>query len=307
MRRSPKVTLLEDVPGEPYGLCLAADYCAQHEWGVEGIERAIGAEPGDRPAGLPSRTGAGAFADKLFIGEAEVTRPVRGRRRSRREPPAIACRGFGIHRYMEIEGGPAFARMAAELLPPEDAAPVGGCWDGDGFCVVAYDGHHAAVLDALAGAARAGRLAAWVGGAGWNPFDRGSLVVVDPAAVPAARAEEMLAFDRARNALLDAASATGIEARLDAAAADGADDRFRLLHPHRLSRYALTPRWAGDSGRAADTAHPVVFWLNPMDQEASVAGWYTVEELDAWRDGRGPVVGKGRGRAANGGNDERQG
>ena len=38
------------------------------------------------------------------------------------------------------------------------------------------------------------------------------------------------------------------------------------------------------------TKYEVVFWLNPQEQQIYDANWYTVEQLDQWAKGEGPVI-----------------
>ena len=43
-------------------------------------------------------------------------------------------------------------------------------------------------------------------------------------------------------------------------------------------------RWADDSKTA------IRVWLNPRDQDANAYGWYTLDELAAWAEDRGPII-----------------
>ena len=49
----------------------------------------------------------------------------------------------------------------------------------------------------------------------------------------------------------------------------------------------LSPQWISGDRKSQ---HPVMYWLNPADQDKNNAGWFTVEELDQWIAGTGPVV-----------------
>jgi hypothetical protein len=72
--------------------------------------------------------------------------------------------------------------------------------------------------------------------------------------------------DKAKHLLKEKAAATGIEARLKAAG---------------KKWFALSPR--NEQGQ-------LKFLLNPMDQINDNWGFYTVQELDQWIEGKGPVV-----------------
>jgi len=62
----------------------------------------------------------------------------------------------------------------------------------------------------------------------------------------------------------------------------------------------MSPYWvgafqslAGRTGKPTDdTEHPVIFFLNPKDQVNNNHGWFTVEDLDKWISGTGPVIRK---------------
>ena len=61
--------------------------------------------------------------------------------------------------------------------------------------------------------------------------------------------------------------------------------------------YALSPRWAasikGTKNGEVETKYGVVFWLNPCDQYKNNYGHFTVEELQQWAKGEGPIPKKG--------------
>src|SRR3546814_19195425 len=81
----------------------------------------------------------------------------------------------------------------------------------------------------------------------------------------------------------DLAEATGIKEKIDALPV-----HYGSLAMKRY--FALCPKWTSPGlieGRT--TAHPVIFFLNPAQQDKNNHGWYTVEELEQWLDGKGPV------------------
>ncbi len=57
--------------------------------------------------------------------------------------------------------------------------------------------------------------------------------------------------------------------------------------------YALQPMWASKIKSTKDgeikTQYPVVFFLNPINQNECNFGWFTVEQLLDWIDGKGPI------------------
>lgn len=97
----------------------------------------------------------------------------------------------------------------------------------------------------------------------------------------------MLHDDTERNRLQAAADATGIVQRIEAAnRACG-----RRFPPFRW--HALSPDWAAGfrvDGKGFETDCDVVFFLNPAQQDRNNFGWFSVEELDLWLSGLGPIV-----------------
>jgi hypothetical protein len=74
--------------------------------------------------------------------------------------------------------------------------------------------------------------------------------------------------------LHDADLATGLAAKLKAA---------------KKEYFALAPRWAAEIKSLSPTAYSVAYWLNPGDQKNNNSGYFTVEELEQWIEGLGPI------------------
>ena len=110
-----------------------------------------------------------------------------------------------------------------------------------------------------------------------NPFARPGLVIAIRSRVPEEWLTKMKESDEDYLNLTEAAEKTGIEAKLKAAG-----KRY----------FALSPRWASSIKSTSDgevkSQHSVIFWLNPHERENNF-GWYTVEQLMDWIDGKGPI------------------
>jgi hypothetical protein len=148
-----------------------------------------------------------------------------------------------------------------------------GAWDSHEFALMSTDPKMCGFIDTLAQAIRDGDIAAWTGRFDQNPFSPGGLAIAIPSRIPAEQLVAMRDADVDRRTLLDAAASTGIEQRLEQAG---------------LRWYALSPKWAAGE-QAERTIHKVVFWLNPQAQSKNNCGWFTVEDLDQWIAGEGPV------------------
>jgi hypothetical protein len=117
-------------------------------------------------------------------------------------------------------------------------------------------------------------------GEAWNPFSRSGLGLLIASRIPAEVQEQWLASDRDGRALTTASAGTGIADRLKKAG---------------IRYYALSPKWTKDiRGKTTKTQHPVIYWLNPCEQDRNNYGWFTVEQLDQWIVGKGPIPKNGK-------------
>lgn len=99
------------------------------------------------------------------------------------------------------------------------------------------------------------------------------LTILRASAFPEEEKTKMREAHEDRIALEHAAEETGIAERLRKAGKD---------------YYALSPRWTKDF-QDVKTGYPIMFWLNPIGQDKNNWGWFTVEDLLAWVDNKGPI------------------
>ncbi len=286
MRNSPDVTALLDDTGLPYGVSLAPDFCAEHECGIRGIQARLGIGERPQPPGLPRRTATRPARDHL------TCRNPKGADGDRPDPwGAEGCSVLGLCRPAALGDWRGvdnwLAILAANVAKGLDGRSyvVEGDWDGGGFVLFAQGAEGRILLGILRDALASGDAAAWFE----NPRHRSHrrrLVVAVASRVPADVVVRLEEEDREAEALEEAAEATGIRRRLDALSRVRGD----MAWGSRFGYMALSPEWRRNVAmEGRESAHPVVFWLNPHDQKANNMGWYTVEELDAWTDGKGPV------------------
>lgn len=155
-----------------------------------------------------------------------------------------------------------------------------GAWDDRNFKLLAWTSNGAEMLQKIVKASADGVLLVFLGNGGGNPFKPSGLVLAIASKVPASLQQTLNDADKNTIALEKAAAKTGIAKRIE-----------RSKHNEHFLKayYALSPSWIEDE-RKARSKHPVMFWLNPTSQDRYQAGYYTVEELDEWIKGRGPVV-----------------
>lgn len=275
----------------PHTVVLGADFDGRHQMGIDhilywlGVQRteATGIEQRSMKAPLAASSMLQIFDVRVtdkFLSKAASTA------RWAQKTSTVTVVTFGTHYPDRTPQQIVKAIGTSWTGPPSTFAS----WDGDGFAIVAYGDRDRAFVRALASAITEGDLAIWTGRFSGNPFSPGGLAICRPSQVPDRYKREMLEADEERNRLRTAAKATGIYDRLEAAnAASGVTSR--LFAP--FGYHALSPRWAEGfhpGGCDLETEHPVVFFLNPTDQQKAQHGWFTVEALDAWIEGRGPVI-----------------
>jgi len=257
--------------GTLLGVNLGADFTAEHEWGIAGLLQTYGID--DNQEGIDRRIIRHVPKEHLLVGS--VTLETRDF--SERKPKSEKAKWWGLvsFRYpRELERADKFTKELVgrlELTPHRLHTELTGAWDERSFGFLTKDeGVVRELHDAIQ------QLDMCIGlfnGEPRNPFSRAGLGLLIASRVPQTVRDHWLESDRDRRALLEASAATGIEGRLKEAGR-----RF----------FALSPRWADKSDK--DTKHPVMYWLNPMEQRENNAGWFSVEELEQWAEGKGPII-----------------
>lgn len=251
------------------GIALGADYCAEHEMGIGPLSFSLGVDGArhrydpapakyTKPPGLPRR----------MITQSDGVRFYES------GPEAILL-GYDddwwIKKFEEAVSRYGLAKMIKEKLPSElrSDRELSTAWDQRSFGIYAR-GEHAPKLKELAQAFKAKNVALWLGGSS-SPFQNASLILVIADRVRPENVKTLEDADIDADKLEAAHQATGITERLAAAGR-----RY----------YACSPRWKRPDKMSA---HPVMYWLNPMEQDQNNFGWFSVEELDQWIKGEGPV------------------
>jgi len=273
MRQAQGGVLLKSSDGVAYAVHLKADFVAEHEQGIGGLHHWIGAVD-------ESIDGIGRYSMKkddrtlsraekltsLFTKTIRITLP---------DGKPLSRKLVGLRFGSEDEAG----KPSSWLIRSPDVE-LSGAWDNRSFEIIGYTPEATQFIMELHSAILSGDFSLHIGRTG-NPFDNGGLNISIASRIPE---EQLLAVKEAhegRRRLEDAAKATGIEDRVRA--------RSQEVRGNEFNYFALSPRWRG-TDETSVSEHPVKFWLNPIGRQAK-SGWYTVEELDAWLEGHGPVVG----------------
>jgi hypothetical protein len=253
--------------GDLAGIALGSDFCSEHEWGVKDLRRSFGCD--ESKDGIARRQ-VTLIPKNLrnFSGVADHPSDKR-KKGDAYDAIFLSPNDYGrtpeqwVNHY--------------ELSRRNEKTGIGVAWDEKSFGIVAYGEKDKKNLALL-----------------WDAFQRkdiafypqvgvfhlgGGLIFCIISKVPEKDVKEMLAQDLDYKELLRQSAATGIEEELKAAG---------------KGWFALQPKWAKEIKDTKDgkvrTTFPVIYFLNPRDQDQNNSGWYTVEQLKLWIEGKGPVA-----------------
>lgn len=276
MRRGRNESTWKNEEGQVIALNLGADYCAEHEWGIKGLQYDLGIPSSDldkeiSPSLLVSIRGllsskknpklgierrtiteSKCLIDNLSLGPAQIKEGHR-----RHKMWGIALIADWMHERWD------FSNIRDSWWDPERSEFM-GWWSDRDLAVLHPDKQ---VIQDFVDAFEKKDIAVWVGASG--PFQNGGLIIAIVSRLPQEFLEEAISADLDYIALKKAAISTGIYERLEKAG---------------CKYFALSPKWKDDERKE------VKFWLNPMDQRNNNFGWYSVKDLEEWCNGTGPIL-----------------
>jgi hypothetical protein len=279
MRRGYNSELIKDDNGKLIGVNLGADYCAEHEWGIDSIKNAFGVnvDSNEKPFaswwkalfkkekeafGLQKRTIT--KSPEIVVGEATVSTRNYRVKGSRAKKHKVYFLGYKKSFWSSTPLSEYFAqKVSKEIYSISDEENVWGWWSEDDFLVASTDKE---AISELEEAFKNLDLTISVGGG--HVFKNGGLHFMIKSRIEAEYAQEVYNMDVDSFNLKKAAVDTGIYEKLDKA-----NRKF----------YALSPRWKDDNKTE------VVFWLNPEDQSNNNACWCTIQDLEDWIKGEGKI------------------
>jgi hypothetical protein len=252
MRRSNRPQWFFDKAGQLLGLALGSDSCAEHETGIEGLERLFQLDMSKD--GIERRRITVLPPDLSFQS---------GRATSGGGFDAIFCQATWLSHGLE-------GRMKDGALRFYRDCPLACAWDERSFGAVAY-GVESSIdrerLRRLRKAFEEKDIGIWTNVGVFH--SGGGLILRILSTVTEQEAKEILQEDLDERRLQKEFEACGIKEELRKAG----------------------KRWIGLSARWADDKKTMRFWLNPYSGDAQY-GWYTLEELKQWAKGTGPVLQK---------------
>lgn len=245
------------------GFHLRADYCSEHEWGIKYMKRSFGIN-GDE-VGIERRRihNPNSVYFIKFKKNGEKCAFISNYKTYASSSLELReLKGTEVKDYVN-------ERRWFHLKNNEQSEGVAGAWNEKNFICVVKGQDNVDKLQTVYDAFYEGDVAIFLGG-GQGPFSNAGLSVSIITQLPAELIDNMRNTDMNDGWLKKTASKTGIESKIKKAG---------------LRFYALSPEW----NDAEDHSEGVKFWLNPIDQNKNNHGWYTVDELNQWIKGTGPI------------------
>lgn len=253
MRRGFHAQFIE-FDGKVIGINLGRDSVAEHEIGIQKLRSAFHMDK--------NKIGAEYFQANTPFPPLDI--------HEQGDEMIVICDPYALRiRYHE---SPSFEQIKVQNeLHTWGEYDLSGAWDDDSFGVfVKGEENKQKLKEALLDPYQDGDLMIFITGI---LAECSGLTLLRASALPEAEKAKMKANHEDRIAMLKAAEETGIKEK---------------LHKAKKEWLALSPRWAKEFEQKK-TEYPVVFWLNPMHQQIDNYGWYTVEELLLWTEGKGPI------------------
>lgn len=285
MRRGYDGSIIRDETGQFVGVDLGADFCAEHEWGIRRLKQLFGIGEGAeygvascKMTHLPNMGMLETFPVKLGVFENGYYR-LKPKERPKINGHALAFFGGWRTDPMSIPDKLKVMQIGDVVNDKEAKAGVVGSWsEGDFGFVILHEKAEKYVKDMVE--AFAANDIAFMFGTG-HVFKNRGLIIAIASRLPK-EVDVNLTQQHFDNLELQAVSdATGIVDKLEAASKAADTGSYRFNAP--CTYYALSPRWKDESKTE------VIYWLNPRDQQNNNYGWFTVADLEAWIEGKGPI------------------
>jgi hypothetical protein len=267
------------------GVNLGSDCVAEHEWGINGILRALGTPGTDVKDGHHMKR----IPPKGVYGIE--------RRRCTPNKDLVALKEENKTLNLIVEQKYTLKDLLDTPLEDRQFYRMGSAnfftaWDENGLLVRVKGEDNSNKLRQLHEALMDGKCAIWLGG-GWV-FDNAKLCIAIIDAVPTEHLKKMFDADVDAEKLRDAAEETGIKKKVDEQ-----NQHWRNMIEVETGRacfqqpphgyFALSPAWNRNAIKKK-SKHSVVFWLNPYHQDRFDSNWFSVEELEQWLKNKGPVL-----------------
>lgn len=273
MRRGHDNGWLEE-DGNLIGINLGSDFVAEHEWGTKDLREILGVSEDESILGIERRRMKNPQMDGVILVE-----------ENKNNAGLVVIHPWEVKYFAEMG-----LKKYSDLSFVGEKAELATAWSGRDLGIRVKRPVNIKKLKKIYKAIETKDAAIWIGGGG--VFKNGGLCIGIISKIPDHCKQEMYDADLDRQKLMVASEATGIKAKLDAVNAEfrkQCGGRFSVDTP--CGYYALSPAWIGQDKKQY-SKYSVMYWLNPMEQKNNHYGWYTVEQLEMWVEGKGPIVEK---------------
>lgn len=255
--------------GRVIALNLGADYCAEHEWGIKKLKQNFGINDTDISVyGIEKRRIQEIPENLHYLVEGK-TSILTIKEFWDRKPETLTVK----------------ALKSQELY---DRNPLNTAWDEGSFGILVKGEDDQKKLEKLYEAIQAKDAAIWLGGG--QVFQNAGLCIGIISNMPATAINAMKTKDEDSHKLKLASDATGIVQKIDALNQKSLGGKRGGLYDAPCGYFALSPAWMKKNDKGS--RYEVMYWLNPIKQQENNYGWFTVEELEQWMEGKGPIPGK---------------
>lgn len=252
------------------GINMGFDWAAEHEWGISDLYKHLGIDNNPTVMGIERRMIKAPKEDFIKLLEEDKSIALIGRRVYEFEKARIKT----IDDY------------SRELVMYDKDTTMVCAWSGNdfGIRISTKDEQGVKRLKRLHKAIVEKDAAVWLGGRKF--IGNAGLCIGIVSHIPEAYKKQMYDSDVDYVKLQEAAEKTGIRAKIDAL-----NKKWHEENPHSYNPpfgyFALSPAWFRGTSK---TKYKVMFWLNPQHQDINDSNWFTVEDLELWLEGKGPVI-----------------
>jgi len=233
------------------GVFLGQDFCAEHEWGIRGVQEHFGISKNTRALGVNRRR------------IRQVPKSLMWVRRGIREG-ILLPETFELH----YEGPVKAVSFYWRTLYLPTAKGLKAAWDEGSFIVTSNRKKEVRLLRQVYDAIRRKDAAVGIFSPhGLNPFGGQGLGIAIVSRMDKDTLKGWKDADREQQFLQKAKRDSGI---------------VDILRKAGKRFFDVSPRLEKDG--------TIVYWLNPWDEGHAKAGWYSLQDLKDWAEGKGKVV-----------------
>jgi hypothetical protein len=297
MRTAFNGSILEH-EGNFAGFNLGSDFCAEHERGCPTIKNILGLKKeelnfergphwGDlileslKPFGRERRQITELPEDAVFFHKTKkfAVLEISDNMRFEREYGYMDEKKVKNIKW-NLARGKYRTNMYYTKYGAERDLPFVASWSERGFAILVPE-KHIEKLEKVYEAFKAKDIVFYIG-ASLPVFDNGGMMLVIASALDDSIYKDWVTQDEGRYNLTKEAQRIEKETQLK----EKIEEAGKGFH-------ALSPSWNkfkdDKSKQEKGSKYDIIYWLNPRDQQDNRAGWFVIEELLQWAEGKGPI------------------